>query len=88
MAILVTGLAVWWLARPSPPVVTRLALPLQEGHQQRERERMAISPDGRNFIYAARPSRGGASLLYLRPMDQLQATALQGTERARNPFFS
>ncbi len=49
---------------------------------------MAISPDGRNFIYAARPSRGGASLLYLRPMDQLQATALQGTERARNPFFS
>ena len=87
VAALVTGIA-FWPTRPAPPLVTRLALPLQEGHQLEGRQPFAISPDGRNVVYAARPSTGGASQLYVRPMDQLRATALQGTEGAQLPFFS
>ena len=39
----------------------------------------AISPDGRTLAYMATDSKGTA-LLYLRPLDSLQARALNGTE--------
>ena len=47
----------------------------------------ALSPDGSLFAFTAQ-RRGGARMLYLRRLDQLQATALAGTEGARGPFFS
>ena len=43
---------------------------------------MAISPDGSRVVYTANES------LWLRPVDQLQAVQVPGTEGVRVPFFS
>ena len=45
-----------------------------------------ISPDGRMLAFAAIGPSGRQ--LFVRPIDQLQATALAGTEEATSPFFS
>jgi serine/threonine-protein kinase len=47
---------------------------------------LALSRDGKLLVFAAQ--RNGGAQLYVRRMDQLQATALAGTEDARNPFLS
>jgi serine/threonine-protein kinase len=46
-----------------------------------------ISPDGSVLALVAQ-NGSGPSLLYIRRLDQLQATPLPGTTNARNPFFS
>ena len=43
---------------------------------------MAISSDGTRFVYSANGQ------LYLRAMDQLEATPIRGTDEARSPFLS
>ena len=86
---LVTGIALWpTRPGPAPPRVTRFALALQEDHQLGGRRALRISPDGRHIAYASRPSSGGTSQVYVRPIDQLVATALAGTDGAQFPFFS
>ena len=47
----------------------------------------ALSPDGKLLAFSAQTS-SGASQLYIRRLDQLQANPLSGTDDARNPFFS
>jgi eukaryotic-like serine/threonine-protein kinase len=47
---------------------------------------IAISPDGRHVVYTG--WRDGLTALYLRPIEQLDAAPLPGTEGARTPFFS
>lgn len=47
---------------------------------------LATSPDGKNFVYVS--SSGGRPGLFLRPMDQLTAQPMTGTEFAGDPFFS
>ena len=48
-----------------------------------------LSPDGSLLAFVGQRTAGGRpQQLYLRPLDQLQASALSGTESARNPFFS
>ncbi len=47
----------------------------------------AISPDGRTLAYMATDEKG-VTMLYLRPIDSLQARALPGTEAAGRPFWS
>jgi eukaryotic-like serine/threonine-protein kinase len=47
----------------------------------------AISPDGRRLAFVARDS-SGKSLLWIRSLDSLAAQALDGTEEAREPFWS
>ena len=46
-----------------------------------------ISPDGTRLAFVTTDGQGQRKL-YLRPLDQLQANALSGTEGAANPFFS
>ena len=46
-----------------------------------------LSPDGTRLALVAAGSNQ-KSRLYVRSLDQLQATALSGTENARDPFFS
>ena len=46
-----------------------------------------LSPDGTHLAFVTTDGQGQRKL-YLRSLDQLQATALSGTERAANPFFS
>lgn len=78
--------------RPAPPLVDRFAvtLPLTDvlpgTSAQGPGPLVAVSPDGRTLIYAA--SRNGVEQLYRRPLDQLEAVAIPGTEGARHPFFS
>ena len=47
-----------------------------------------LSPDGQTLAFAARPTDGGPSHLYVRRLDQLSATQIAGSEDAQSPFFS
>jgi Tol biopolymer transport system component len=48
-----------------------------------------ISPDGSAMVFTGRPNPGGPiPRLYLRRLNQLQASPLAGTEGADSPFFS
>ena len=88
MTALVVGAAVWMLkpaAGAEPGIVTRFSYTLPDGQRLRNtgRTTIAISPDGRHFVYNV---TGG---LLLRSMDGLDARLIAGTEDAlTNPFFS
>src|SRR5205823_939515 len=47
----------------------------------------AVSPDGRQVVFAA-TADDGKSQLWLRPLDSLAARPLAGTENATYPFWS
>jgi serine/threonine-protein kinase len=47
-----------------------------------------ISPDGSLLAFVANKNIGDLPALYLRRLDQLQASMLEGTGGAHNPFFS
>jgi Tol biopolymer transport system component len=84
-AVIVGGIA--WSLRPaaSPPKVSRFEYVLPEGQPLRGGVRpvMAISRDGRHFVYNT--SDG----LYLRAMGEIEPRLIPGTEAPLgNPFFS
>jgi serine/threonine-protein kinase len=70
--------------------LVRLGLALQAGDNLEVASllpvRPAISPDDHLVVYASR--RDGVSRLYRRPLDQLRAEPIPGTEGAVPPFFS
>jgi serine/threonine-protein kinase len=47
-----------------------------------------LSPDGSLLAFVARRTEGERPQLFLRPLDQLRAAPLPGTEGAHSPFFS
>jgi serine/threonine-protein kinase len=49
---------------------------------------LALSPDGRHLVYRAAGSTTNGSLLFLRPLDQLDARPIGDSENAFSPFFS
>ena len=73
---LMTGLAVWMLTQPASPPITRFSVVLPPDQQLTNRpwRNVALSPDGTHLAYVANQQ------LYLRAMDQLQATPLRGTD--------
>jgi serine/threonine-protein kinase len=85
------ALAAFWRpwSTPSPPNVIRLSaafgadgnLPVALGPSA------ILSPDGTRIALLLLDS-GGRAHIYLRSLDQSEATALVSTEGARNPFFS
>ena len=84
-SVAVGGVAVWTLTRPAPPRMARFPIPLaaDQTFTFTGRTLVAVSPDGSQVVYAANNS------LWLRPVDQLQAVQVPGTEEeARGPFFS
>ncbi len=91
VGILVGGFTVWNL-KPSPPpgesATTRLTVTLPPGDELGSLEfpPVALSPDGRQLVYAG--IRGGTQQLYVRALDSLEAKAIPGTEGAYAPFFS
>ena len=86
-ALLLTAISIWALMRSPPPRVARLSIlaPSTEpfeitiNHQD-----VTFTPDGARIVYTATPGR----LLVVRPLDQLGATPLRGSEGGRNPFVS
>ncbi len=90
VAILVAG---WALLRPAPArPIARFSLLLPDSQQLNQTvngTRITLSPDGRTIVYVGGGSGGPeSSRLWVRPLDQLRATPLAGTERAANPAFS
>ena len=83
LGAVVTGIAVWSLMRsgPAAPVpLTRfgITLPADQRLTNTGRHAVALSPDGTHLVYVAN------SQLYLRSMDQMEATPIRGTEGTGN----
>ncbi len=87
---LVAGLVATFVGTPasSPSAVRRLTLELaQDRRIASSSGGFAVSPDGGSVVFSAGLGRRD-SRLYLRSMDSFEATALDDTEDARNPFYS
>jgi len=93
-AAIVITFGLTWILKPDPPVeqkfVEKFVHILPEGFNLGSTtgfgHHMNISPDGNNIVYNAIVD--GATMLYLRSLGELGDIPLQGTEGARNPFFS
>jgi serine/threonine protein kinase/Tol biopolymer transport system component len=77
-----------WRTAPQPSPRTLRAsigadasLPVDRGAS------VILSPDGTTLAFVARPA-GRRSVLFVRKMSELQASALAGTDDAASPFFS
>jgi serine/threonine-protein kinase len=79
----------WLLLRPEPPQpVSRLEITLPEGLEFTGNSvDLAVSPDGSSVVFVGSSSERGTRL-WLRPLDQLTAVPIPGTENGRNPSFS
>ena len=97
LGLIVAGFAVWLMLRggPTPPkpvkkfAVTLPAngeLSLPGADSNALASGVAISPDGGQLVYVA--SDGKSRRLYLRKMEEFDATPLAGTDGAGYPFFS
>ena len=90
LTALVAALATWAAFRPGelePKPVRRLSIELPAGASlDSARPGLALSPDGSRLVFSSRS--GSRRQLYVRPLDQLEAQPMPGTEGARNPFFS
>ena len=82
----ITGVAVRSVMyrEPTPRPVVRFSLPLPPGVSLTGvvRHALALSPDGTRLVYSANEQ------LYVRAMDETEATPVRGTEGAETPFFS
>jgi serine/threonine-protein kinase len=88
-AVLLTIALIWAVRRPTPaqPVARyRIELAQGQGLAGSPWSRLAVSPDGSRLVYVGDSER--STRLFVRSRDQLDATALPGTEGAINPAFS
>ncbi len=83
------AVGLWPEPEPTPPPPMRLSVEVPPGQSLWTVQGAApvISPDGTRLAFVAQ-NEAGERKLYLRHLDQLQASALSGTEGAANPFFS
>jgi serine/threonine-protein kinase len=93
IAAFAIAVAMWAPWRPSPSltpvrVTSELGINAVVGSGGAPAASLALSADGRSLAFIGAQGEGTPTQLYIRRMDQLQATALPGTENARDPFFS
>ncbi|MFQ5550143.1 MAG: protein kinase [Gemmatimonadales bacterium] len=72
-------------------MVARFGIPLDEsrGLTGAPVNTLALSPDGRTFVYVGRDRDGGSGVkLYARTIEELEPRDLPGTRSAANPVFS
>jgi eukaryotic-like serine/threonine-protein kinase len=78
-----------WLARrretPRQPVAAAITAPM--GVELRPEAGLALSQDGARLAFAAVDDHG-ASAIWVRPLDSLTATRVEGTDGAAGPFWS
>src|SRR5262249_12559242 len=85
VAALAAAVIVWNLRPNSPTAIARFSfvLPEEQVTNRGGRPTIAISPDGQNIVYQANRQ------LYLRPMGDVDARPIEGTNLdAGDPFFS
>ncbi|MGH9460178.1 MAG: protein kinase domain-containing protein [Vicinamibacteria bacterium] len=76
-----------WMFRQEAPFPMRVEVKVSPGNLSTELGAGAVmSPDGQRLAYVV--GAVAEQLLYVRSLDQLEGTALAGTEGAYNPFFS
>ena len=83
------GVGMWtMLPPPSQPGLGRFIETLPPGRvlENDGNPAVAISPDGSRIAYVGLSD--GATQIYLRPLDQFEASPIAGTEGAGGPFFS
>lgn len=90
--VVLVGALAWAAGRyfrpaPTPPRSRRLSVLSPEKTTLVLQEAPAISPDGHRLAFVALDS-SGKSLLYVRDLGSLNATALSDTESASMPFWS
>jgi len=73
--------------RPSPLARVMVGLPPAQTLEKGRFPSVALSPDGKQLVYAA-ATDGGRTKLYLRPLDELSARPIPSTDGANTPFFS
>jgi serine/threonine protein kinase len=81
----ITGAIVWNLIKPEPRQVSRFSYELPKDQQfgNLMQRAIAVSPDGRQFVYSTEAG------FYLRSMDETNASLLPGTGGNQQwPFFS
>ena len=92
LLMLVAAGAVLWRSSPRPGPASLVRLTADLGSEASLIDTLGaasiLSPDGSVIVFSAAATDGGSTALYARPMNQLQATLLSGTEGAVNPFFS
>ena len=85
--LLIGVLGTWWATRPVPPAPEDLVrfdfeLPEDVSFTRTGARVVAVSPDGTRIAFT------GNNQLWIRPIDELQATPLRGTNAPTSPFFS
>jgi serine/threonine-protein kinase len=87
LVALVSGVSVWFVGKPAPGRVVRLeATPpaVQTVGLPGPNADIAFSPDGRHVVYVTGPP----PVLYVRALDELEATPLLGLGNPVAPFLS
>ncbi len=84
-ALAAIAFAVAWMRRaPEPAPIVRFPLPMPAAVQNASPP--VVSPDGRNIVFAA--DGDGRRVIWIRPLDSIEARPLPGTEGALRPFWS
>ncbi len=89
LAVLFGAVAGWAVFRPEPaPLVVRstVTLPEDVALETTAGAAFALSPDGSQIVFAG--TSGDVTQLWQRPLGELSATPIPGTEAARTPVYS
>ena len=87
LGVLASGWAGYRLRSIPRAQSVRFSLPAPPGATYPSGMDFAISPDGEQLVFNARAS-DGKTMLWLRPLNQLSAHVIPGSEDARFPFWS
>jgi hypothetical protein len=87
VAALAAGAAVWFWRAPRTEDVYRSTIQATLTSDPNVGTALSLSPDGRQLAYIGLDAKGNR-LVYIRPLDELMARPLPGTERAQMLFWS